>query len=432
MAEPIPADIVRRGSPPGSDEVRRVVTEIAQRFDDRQREITRAMTAMMAREVEQLDEDPQLVELLEASVHGNIATLIHVLANDIPAEHLHPTTAAVEYALRLAQREVPSHSLVRAYHLGQNDFIRMCVDEVRSMDLPADLVLDVVDNLSAVVSRYIDRITLYVFDAYEQERHRWSAARGNVHSALIHGLVEGSETDSAVFESETGYRLGRCHLAVIVWTTTEPADGGVSPLDHLVRDVADHLGADGPPILTAVDRRTVWAWLPFGRRPPTIDTAELAAVVAAHSTGRVAVGLPATGLAGFRRSHEQARAAYSIAMVQSTSRRRVIGFGDRGVAVVSLLARNLDAARAWVGEVLGPLADDTEQAAMLRVTLGTYFATGESHLRTAERLNLHRNTVKYRVGKALGDPTRAPATHDKLDIALALQACEYLGGSVLR
>lgn len=425
-------DTPGRGTPHTHEEVRRVVAEIAQRFDDRQQEITRAMTVMMAREVDQLDEDPQLVELLEASVHGNIATLIHVLANDIPTEHLHPTTAAVEYALRLAQRDVSSHSLVRAYHLGQNDFMRMCVDEVRSMNLPPDLAFDVIEDVSYVVSRYIDRITLYVFDAYEKERHRWSAVRGNVHSALIHGIVDGSETDSAAFESETGYRLDRGHLAVIAWTTTEPADGGVSPLDRLVRAVAEHVRADGAPILTAVDRRTVWAWLPFGRSLPAVDTDALAAVVGAHPTGRVALGLPATGLTGFRRTHEQARAAYSIALVHSTSRRRVIGFGDRGVAIVSLLARNLDAARAWVGEVLGPLADDTEQAAMLRVTLGTYFATGESHLRTAERLTLHRNTVKYRVGKALGDPTRAPATHDKLDIALALQACEYLGSSVLR
>ncbi|MCK8675335.1 helix-turn-helix domain-containing protein [Rhodococcus sp. HM1] len=414
------------------DEVRRVVGEIAQRFGDRQQEITRALTTMIAREVARLDEDPLLVELLEASVHGNITTMIHVLANDIPTDHLQPATAAVEYALRLAQRDVSSHSLVRAYHLGQNEFIRMFVDEVRSMDLPTNLAFDVIENVSSVVSRYIDRITLDVFDAYEKERQRWSAVRGNVHSALIHGLVEGTETDTAAFESETGYRLDRCHVALIVWSTVEPADGGVSPLDRLVRGIAAHLRADGPPILTAVDRRTVWAWLPFGRRPPAIDTAELAAVVGTHSTGRVAVGLPATGQAGFCRSHEQARAAYSIAMVQSTSHRRVIGFGDRGVAVVSLLARNLDAARAWVGEVLGPLADDTEQAAMLRATLSTYFATGESHLHTAERMNLHRNTVKYRVGKALGDPTRAPATHDKLDVALALQACEYLGSSVLR
>ncbi|EME66562.1 hypothetical protein G352_04430 [Rhodococcus ruber BKS 20-38] len=431
MTEP-----VLSGQPAGAaspaDEVRRVVAEVARRFDARQREITRSMTAMMAREIAHLDEDPQLVELLEASVHGNIATIIHVLTNEIPADHLQPTTAAVEYALRLAQRDVPSHSLVRAYHMGQNDLMRLCFDEVRSMNLPPQVTLDVVEYISAVVYRYIDWITLYVFDAYEKERRRWSAVRGNVHSALIHGLVDGSETDAAAFEAETRYRLDRCHVAVIAWTTAESADSALNPLDRLVRAVAVHLGSDAPPILTAIDRRTVWAWLPFDRRRPAIDTAALDAVVRSHPAGRLAVGLPGSGLAGFRRSHEQAQAAYSIAVAQATCTRRVVGFGDRGVAVVSLLARNLDAARAWVGEILGPLADDTEQAAMLRVTLGTYFATGESHLHTAERLNLHRNTVKYRINKALGDPTSAPAVHDKLDIALALQACEFLGNAVLR
>ena len=58
----------------------------------------------------------------------------------------------------------------------------------------------------------------------------------------------------------------------------------------------------------------------------------------------------------------------------------------------------------------------------------TFYATGESHLHTAEQLNLHRNTVKYRVDKALAS-TRS---HDRLDIALALQVCEFLGPAVLR
>jgi DNA-binding PucR family transcriptional regulator len=53
-----------------------------------------------------------------------------------------------------------------------------------------------------------------------------------------------------------------------------------------------------------------------------------------------------------------------------------------------------------------------------------YFATRESHLHTAERLNLHRNTVKYRVGKALAE---VPADRDRLDLALALTVCEFLG-----
>jgi DNA-binding PucR family transcriptional regulator len=45
-------------------------------------------------------------------------------------------------------------------------------------------------------------------------------------------------------------------------------------------------------------------------------------------------------------------------------------------------------------------------------------------------MNLHRNTVKYRINKALGDPVAAG--RDKLDLALALQVCELLGRSVLR
>jgi DNA-binding PucR family transcriptional regulator len=83
-----------------------------------------------------------------------------------------------------------------------------------------------------------------------------------------------------------------------------------------------------------------------------------------------------------------------------------------------------------VWEVLGPLAENTDQAATLRTTLSTYFATGESHLHTAQQMNLHRNTVKYRITKALGDP--ATGTHSKLDLALALQVCEFLGPTVLK
>ncbi|MEU2448437.1 helix-turn-helix domain-containing protein, partial [Streptomyces althioticus] len=129
-------------------------------------------------------------------------------------------------------------------------------------------------------------------------------------------------------------------------------------------------------------------------------------------------------------SHEQATAAYSVAAVPDTPQRPVVSFGDRGVAVVSLLSENIDSTKSWVWEVLGPLADDTPSAASLRTTLSVYFAHGESHLHTANHMNLHRNTVKYRINKALGDPVAAG--RDKLDLALALQVCELLGRSVLR
>src|SRR3546814_10940458 len=87
-------------------EVLAVVAELARRLDERSADIAREMAFMMAHEIDQLDADAKLLEMLEASVQGNITTIIHVLANDIPIDHLQPTTAAVEYALRSdARRE---------------------------------------------------------------------------------------------------------------------------------------------------------------------------------------------------------------------------------------------------------------------------------------------------------------------------------------
>ena len=281
---------------------------------------------------------PNLLEMLEASVQGNITTIIHVLANDIPIDHLQPTTAAVEYALRLAQRDVPSNSLVRAYHMGQGDLMRICHDEISTLDIPARLTLAVLKHTSDVVYSYIDWITLYVFDAYERERSRWMAAQGNLHSAAIHALLSGTNADTAAFEAETGYRLGQNHVALVVWSTWDADVMGINTLDRLVRDLGAAAGADKPPIITAIDRRTVWAWLPFGRRVPAPDPEVLAAAVPLDGGARVAIGLPGSGVEGFKRSHEQATAAYSVAAVPDTPQRPVVSFGDRGVAVVSLLS----------------------------------------------------------------------------------------------
>ncbi|TCN58482.1 PucR-like helix-turn-helix protein [Rhodococcus sp. SMB37] len=419
LGHPAPAELVA------------IAADIAHRLDARSADVVREITVLLAREIDRLDDDPQLVELLEASVQGNVSTIIHVLANNIPVEHLQPTTAAVEYALRLAQREVPSHSLVRAYHMGQDYMLKACYDEIDACGLPGPEAMAALKHISGVLYRYIDAITLYVFSAYEQERRRWIGAQGNVQSSTIHGMLAGNPAETSAFETETGYRLERLHVAVIAWST-DSSDNDLPRLDRYVRDIARHLGTESAPILTAVDRATMWAWLPFGRRRPHIDTAELSTSVPGSPGFRAVLGLAAGGAAGFRRSHEQARAAHTVASLPDTSTGPIIGFGDRGVAVISFLAAHLDSSRAWVGEVLGPLAENTAQAADLRKTLSTYFETGESHLHTAQRLNLHRNTVKYRIGKTLGDPATGLSNHSTLDIALALRACEFLGPAVLR
>lgn len=417
---------------PLSARVSALSVEIGTGLRTRESEIAAVMTRRITQQIDYTRAEPRLTELRAASIHANVATMIEVLANDIPVDHLQPPMAAVEYARRMAQRELPFNYLMRAYHMGQDVMMRMCHDEVDRRALPAGLGLAVLQRLTESVYAYTDWVSQYVCDTYETERMRWVNARGTVHAATVHALLSATTPDPAGFESETGYRLDRTHLAVILWYTSGDESGTAASLDACTRMLARALRADGPPLVTAIDRRTMWVWFPFGRRP-AVDPGALRADAGLPAGVRLAVGMPGRGLAGFRRSHQQAAAAYFVATVPGTpADHRTIGFGDPGVAVVSLLARDLDSTREWVREVLGSLADDTDQAAALRDTLSTFYETGESHVHTAQQMTLHRNTVKYRITKAV-DATRGTGTgHEKLDIALALRICRFLGRNVLR
>ncbi|UQE75129.1 helix-turn-helix domain-containing protein [Gordonia sp. PP30] len=414
---------------PVDAQVRAAIGIVATRFRAMEQQIIDGMTAGML-EIDHLDGDPVLVDLLRASVEGNITTINHVLANDIPIAHLQPTTAAVEYALRLAQRQVPSNSLMRAYRIGEYEYNRLGLEFLKELQLSEEVVIRAASELARIVFEYIDWISQYVFQAYEGERRRWIGAEGNVLSSTVNQLLDGDDEPGSYeiesFETETGYRLDRTHLALILWSS----DPGVllTEIDRAARSLVVALHSGAAPIITAVDRSTVWAWVPFGKRVPSVDSATVAGQVRLPAGLRLALGLSGAGVAGFRRSHQQARAAYDVATVVPRTEPVVVGYGDRGIAVVSVMARDLPSTRAWIRDMLGPLAADTPGAEVLRATLSVFLACGESHVRTAERMTLHRNTVKYRIGKAM---EALPRPGDRMDLALALTVCDHLGSEVL-
>ena len=67
-------------------------------------EVTLDLRDMLASQVQELDGDSRIVELLGASIEGNVAAIVHMLAHEIPVQQLAPPAAAMEYARRLAQR----------------------------------------------------------------------------------------------------------------------------------------------------------------------------------------------------------------------------------------------------------------------------------------------------------------------------------------
>lgn len=143
-----------------------------------------------------------------------------------------------------------------------------------------------------------------------------------------------------------------------------------------------------------------------------------------------AVGDPASGLEGFRRTHQQARQGQTIAVAaDSASRLRVTAPSLLGPP--ALLAFDPSDAAAWVQSVLGELADDDDAHARLRETIWAYLSSGSSLAAAAAELHLHKNTIQYRVRKA--EEARGRPLHDgRVDVEVALLACRLLGSTVLR
>jgi DNA-binding PucR family transcriptional regulator len=143
----------------------------------------------------------------------------------------------------------------------------------------------------------------------------------------------------------------------------------------------------------------------------------------------VALGEPASGVDGFRRTHRQALSAQSVALAAEGTHVPVVHFID--VAPVAMMCSDIESVREWVGETLGPLAMDSERHARLRETARVFLQTGGSYTATAEQLFLHRNTAQYRVQKA-EELRGRPLREGRLDVELALLACHWLGSAVLQ
>jgi len=132
---------------------------------------------------------------------------------------------------------------------------------------------------------------------------------------------------------------------------------------------------------------------------------------------------------GFRRTYRQALSAQSVALAARPTRIRVTHFVD--VAPVAMMCNDMESAREWVGETLGPLAIDSERHERLRETARVFLLTGGSYTATADQLFLHRNTAQYRVQKA-EELRGRPLREGRLDVELALLACHWLGTAVLQ
>jgi DNA-binding PucR family transcriptional regulator len=412
---------------PDAEEILRLVVVVAERLEPRSDELNASMHAAIAEGIDELA-SPELSKMMYASVEANVTTIVQAMRHDIPLDHIQPIAAATEYAVRLAREGIPSASLRRAYHFGSDDLLAQIFLEVQALDTDAETRLRLLHHLAGWLHAYVDRITRQVLEAYDAERRLLDEQSASLTSSLVRRILDGG-TDAAVrFSDRTGYLLDQLHLAATVWIDdANPAVDHTPALAELSRELATTLGA-GHPLFTITDRSTAWVWFGLGRDDEP-DLAATRPVVTRHDGARVAFGRPARGTDGFRETRDAADAARRVALVAEPTP-SVVAYDDPGVVVLAMLVHDTDRLAEWVRSVLGPLAIDDDSTARLRETLLEYLAQWGSYRAVGETMALHRNSVRYRVQRAIKLRGR-PIGADRADLELALRTAQLLGGRML-
>ncbi len=246
-------------------------------------------------------------------------------------------------------------------------------------------------ELSQRMFGYFDAFSTQMATSYREEQVRWEQSDAAGRFALVEDLLRGHEQPLDLVARRLRYDVSRTHVALIVWTTARTLDIDEPALHDAARALIRDLGCDQKLVLAA-DLGVVWAWV-----SPKDPVEQFAARVAALTPPRgirVTVGSSGSGLAGFRASHEDAVAAYSL-RTPVNGRREVTVYRD--VDLLSLLLVDRPRALRFARAELGPLAVGEPAIDDLRRTLAAYLDEGGSPNAAALRLRVSRNTVTYRI-----------------------------------
>jgi DNA-binding PucR family transcriptional regulator len=169
------------------------------------------------------------------------------------------------------------------------------------------------------------------------------------------------------------------------------------------------------PFVALIDSNTAWCWIPTSSANRA--SLERSGVICGQ-------GRPGTGLEGFRVSHQEALEAVRVARLTRGLHRTLYHFED--VQLLSVCSHDPAALRTFVTSVLGGLAAPTPLAERLRETLSGFYTANCNFRAAALRLDLHHNSVRYRVTQAEEMLGRAYDVR-RLDTEVALQLAVVLG-----
>jgi hypothetical protein len=335
-------------------------------------------------------DDASFRAAVHRSVLDNVRAIFDVLAGRIELDSAAPQ-GALAFAEVSAQLDVPVTEVERAYRIGTASLWTRWFDIARAHSEGSDQVLaDLLSGPTLAILSYTDHILASVISRYGTIRCELQRTRRDLRRLTLKQIIDGSIQSVTDQLNETlAYTLSDTHLAMLLQTgASRPPDREIATL----RAAADARGT-----LVLQHGAQSWiVWLGFQSGFGAAQRSRLRRALA--ETGfTVAVGEPGAGLAGLRRTREQALEAARVQRALGPAGHTCLW--AREVRLESLLLNDEERAREFVAEELGQLASPDAQAQRLRETLLAWLATG-SHVSAAAILGVHENTVRNRIRTA--------------------------------
>jgi hypothetical protein len=339
--------------------------------------------------------DPGYLHGLNEAVAAAIEYRLGVLEG---GEKQAPDVPAVLLAqARLDARDgVPLDTVLRRYFAGSALFGDFLVEEAERAEVPSAALRP----LLAAQATLGDRLIAAVSEEHAKEARNRPRSAAERRRQTVKALLAGELVD----HSELGYDLDAHHLALMA-----KGEGA----EELMRGVAGALDRR----LLAVRREEepiVAGWL-GGTRPLVAEEAIAALGAAAADRVFVTVGEPGEGLAGWRFSHHQAKAALPIAERRGEP---VLRYAD--VAVLASIDRDDLLATSLRRLYLEPLERMRDGGRVARETLRAYFQAERNVSSTAAALGVDRRTVRNRL-RAIEELLGRPLTGSLADLEIALR-----------
>lgn len=351
-----------------------------------------------------------------ASRRTNWASLQHWASANIqkPGERVpyYVTPDMENIALELARRG-QQDVLLNSSRAVQNAAWQLCMKVGFDLTQDVSLLRETFKVCFHSISDFVDG-NFRILSSLVQADNASRASDSHVErTELVHRILEGKETSAPRAGARLGYAMEQAHHGALIWSETENAQ--LSTLEEAAGVFAQSASA-ATPLIVVAGSATLWVWCSAHQ---AVDRRFLNAAVKKMPGVRMAIGSACKNLGGFRRTHLEAVTVQRV-LGRINSVAQVVSIDQ--IRLVSLMTQDSKAARHFVNQTLGSLAQAEEP---LLNAMRVFLNQGSNVSEAAKVLHTHRNTLLRRLSRA-EELLPQPLSASRLNVAAALELHSWI------